>query len=165
MSAYEIALIAHSYTRWVLCVLALSVVGGSALSWRRDGAWTLRHARIHRALTGIADLQFSLGVALYIFWSPFAHAFFNDPATAMKERTLRFFGLEHPTMMLLAVALLHVGRTRAEKAQSKKDKHRAATCWTLAALLVVLSSIPWPGLRHGRPLFRKPATAASAAPG
>lgn len=154
MTVYELTLVVHSWVRWLLVVAAIVLIVRSAFAWRRGHEWTATHERAHAALVGLADLQFTLGVCLYVFWSPFAAAFISNPAVAIKEHTLRFFGLEHPTMMVLAVALLHIGRARAKRATSARDQHRVALRWTLAALLVVLTSIPWPGLRHGRPLFR-----------
>lgn len=154
MNAYAIALLAHSYVRWFLLLALLALLGACALGWRTGAPWSLKHQRLHAAVVGLADLQFTLGVLLYVFWSPVASAFFASPGTAMKEHTLRFFGLEHPTMMLIAVALLHIGRKRAQRVDDVRRKHRHATLWTLAAMLVILSSIPWPSLRHGRPLLR-----------
>lgn len=153
-TAYAFALFAHSYLRWAIVAAFIVVIGGGAVGWWRASPWFPFHERAHAALVGLADLQLTIGIVLYVFLSPVASAFFHDPAVAMKEHTLRFFGLEHPTMMFLAVALLHIGRKRTDRASTGRDKHRAATQWTLAAFVVVLSSIPWPGLRHGRPLMR-----------
>lgn len=154
MNGYVIALWLHSCVRWALLVALVVVVAASWLGLRKQDAWTQRQERWLRALVGLSELQFAIGVLLYLVWSPFAAAFMQSPGTTMKEHTIRFFGLEHPTMMIIAVALLHVGRARSKKMSERRDKHRAVFRWTLAALLVVLTSIPWPGLRHGRPLLR-----------
>lgn len=154
MNGYVTALWLHSYVRWAILLAMVVVVSTSWSALRTQSAWTQRHERWLRALVGLADLQFTIGVLLYLVWSPFAAAFMQSPGTTMKEHTIRFFGLEHPTMMIIAVALLHLGRTRSKKMTEARDKHRTVFRWTLAALLVVLTSIPWPGLRHGRPLLR-----------
>jgi len=154
LSSYAVALLAHSYLRWLVLAAMLVVIARSAVASRRGSDWATSHSRLQGALVNLADLQLTLGVCLYVFWSPLADAFMRAPAATMKEHTLRFFGLEHPTMMVLAVALLHVSRLRGKKATTSRDQHRVAMRWTLAALLVVCSSIPWPGLRHGRPLLR-----------
>lgn len=154
MNGYAIALWVHSYVRWAILIALVVVIGSATLALRKSSPWTPQHERWQRALVGLADLQFTIGVLLYLVWSPFAAAFMQAPGTLMKEHTIRFFGLEHPTMMLIAVALLHVGRTRCTKMTEGRDKHRTVLRWTLFALVVVLTSIPWPGLRHGRPLLR-----------
>lgn len=154
MTGYVIALWLHSYLRWAILIATLVVLARSWTAQRGNSDWTRTHERWQTALVGLVDLQFTVGVLLYLVWSPFAAAFMQAPGATMKEHTIRFFGLEHPTMMVIAVALLHVGRVRAKKAALASDKHRITLRWTLAFLVIVLSSIPWPGLRHGRPLLR-----------
>src|SRR5262249_9176043 len=94
-----------------------------------------------------------LGLTLYAFLSPFSHAFFADAALGMKQPALRFFGVEHIFAMLTAVVVVHIGRRRSRKAEGRL-RHRRVFVTTLAALLVILASIPWPFLRYGRPLAR-----------
>jgi hypothetical protein len=72
----------------------------------------------------------------------------------MHVRGLRFFGLEHATMMLAAVAFVHVGRARSKQVTDERLRFRRVFAWTLAALIFVLSSIPWPYFPVARPLFR-----------
>ncbi len=57
-------------------------------------------------------------------------------------------------MMLAGVALVHVGRARSRRVTDERLRFRRVFAWTLAALLVVLSSIPWPFFPVARPLFR-----------
>jgi hypothetical protein len=97
--------------------------------------------------------QFTLGVIMYFFLSPFSHAFFANVSLGYSEPTLRFFGLEHPIAMLTAVSLVHLGRERSQRATGR-DRHRSAFRWTLAAVLVFAIAIPWPFLKYGRPLLR-----------
>jgi hypothetical protein len=165
VTGYLIALWLHSYVRWALLFAMVVVVATSWLALRRQSAWTPQHERWLRVLVSLADLQFTIGVLLYLVWSPFAAAFMQSPGTAMKEHTIRFFGLEHPTMMVVAVAFLHVGRTRSKELTDARDKHRTVLRWTLFALLVLFTSIPWPGLRHGRPLLRFGTGERSTMPG
>jgi hypothetical protein len=62
--------------------------------------------------------------------------------------------VEHVTMMLAAVVLVHVGRVLARKATSPASRRmRTFVCFGLATILMVVA-IPWPGMAHGRPLFR-----------
>ncbi len=154
MTGYVIALWIHSYLRWAILIATVVVIARSWSAGRSGGEWTRGHEKWQATLVGLVDLQLTIGVLLYLVWSPFSAAFIHDPGGTMKERTIRFFGLEHPTMMVIAVALLHVARVRAKKTTVAHDKHRLTLHWTVAFLLILLSSIPWPGLRHGRPLLR-----------
>jgi hypothetical protein len=75
-------------------------------------------------------------------------------ANAIHERGLRFFGLEHVTMMIAAVAFVHVGRARSKAVTDERLRFRRVFAWTMAALIFVLSSIPWPFFPVARPLMR-----------
>jgi hypothetical protein len=149
-----IVLFAHSYMRWAVLALACAVVAATAVGASRKLAWTRVHERVHVALVGATDLQFTLGLLLYLWLSPFVRGFFADPGSAMKNPVLRFFGLEHVLAMVVAVAVLHVGRTRSKRSAEARLRHRRALVSTLIALLLFAIAVPWPFLPYGRPLVR-----------
>jgi len=152
--AHAVCLILHSWLRWLVLAAAVVVAVRAFRGWRGARAWGSSDERLHRALIGVLDLQFLLGVALYLFLSPLRRAFFSDPGAAMKVSTLRFFGLEHVVSMLLAVAILHVGRTRSKKRTDDRLRHRLVFTSTLAGFLVAFAAVPWPFSHVERPLFR-----------
>jgi len=153
-ATYPIALLVHSWVRWAVLGLLVAVV---IRAWRGRtgfGSWTPLDERLHVALVGVTDLQLLVGLWLYFGASPFTRAFLTDLGNAIHVRELRFFGLEHATIMLAAVAFVHVGRVRSKRAADPLQRHRRVFAWTLTALLFVLSSIPWPYFPVARPLFR-----------
>jgi hypothetical protein len=154
LSTYPIALFAHSWIRWVVLVCLVLVVVRTLRGWLGGHLWTPTDERLHSALVGAADLQFLLGLWLYLGASPFVRAFLANPGVEVHTRLLRFFGLEHVLMMVVAVALIHVGRATSQKATDARLRHRRTAIWTLVATLLVLSSIPWPSFPVERPLFR-----------
>ena len=127
--------------------------------------WTRRDERLHVALVASVDTQFLLGVWLLLIASPISAAFFVDMGVGMRQPLLRFFGLEHPLGMLIAVALVHIGRSRSKKAAGGPQRHKRVWTWTLAAALAMAASIPWPFMHSGRPLLRQLAAAGDLQPG
>jgi hypothetical protein len=78
----------------------------------------------------------------------------RDFGAAMREPVLRFWAVEHATVMVLAVALVHVGRVLARKTVDvDKKRKQLLICFGLAVLLILLRT-PWPGMLTARPLFR-----------
>ena len=72
----------------------------------------------------------------------------------MQSRTLRFWAVEHLTLMFVAVALAHVGRVLGKKAATPAGRRaRLLICYG-AATIAMLAGIPWPGPPYGRPLLR-----------
>jgi hypothetical protein len=109
------------------------------------------------AFVNIISLQFLVGLALYAWLSPLTPAFFADPGIGMKVPTLRFFMLDHPVSMLIAIGILHSWRSRTLRVADGRTRHKQVTISTLIALLIIVASIPWPGLTYGRELFRAPS--------
>lgn len=163
MTLHQLALIFHSYLRWIVLALLVAVAARAALGWRAGRDWRRGDERLQVTLLRAVDLQFTLGVAMAVFLSPFTRAFYTDVARGMKEPALRFFGVEHALGMLLAVAALHVGRERSRKAAAPRLRQRRVCLSALLGLLLMAGSIPWPFLRYGRPLLRVPGTAAAPA--
>jgi hypothetical protein len=151
---YLLTLLTHSYLRWLVVALLLTVSARGARGWLRCNAWSTPDERWHAALVGAVDLQFTLGLILYSVLSPYRGAFFANARVAMHDPVLRFFGIEHAFGMIVAVALVHVGRSASKRAPTARVRQRRSCLWTLSALLVVAVSIPWPGRRYGRPLLR-----------
>jgi len=154
VSLYAIVLFAHSYVRWAVLLAAGFMGVLSFVAWRKGAEWSPTHERWHKVLLSLADTQFTLGALLYVWLSPISAAFFADFRNSVHDHVLRFFGLEHVAMMVFAVAALHIGRGRSKAAPTPKLRHRRVWVSCLLFLSLAGSSIPWPGLRHGRPLFR-----------
>lgn len=151
---YRMILFGHSYLRWFVLLLAVLVFFRSLLAWRRGGEWGRTDDKLSVALVSLVDLQLLVGLGLYVFLSPVTRAFVSDAGGAMKDPLLRFFGMEHAFGMLIALVLFHIGRAKAKRAETGVRKHKLAWSFTLAALLVTVIAIPWPGLKYGRPLLR-----------
>jgi len=100
------------------------------------------------------DLQMLLGLLLYLALSPITTGALQNMSGAMQNAQVRFWVVEHPAPMLLAVILAHVGRVLARKAPSASAKRtRLLICFGLATALILLG-MPWPGTLNERPLFR-----------
>ena len=67
----------------------------------------------------------------------------------MKNSYQRFFFLEHPVGMLIAIILLHIGKAQGRKAISDRAKHKRTLIFYFLALLIILATIPWPFLAKG----------------
>jgi mono/diheme cytochrome c family protein len=154
---YEISLLLHSYTRWLV---VLAMLGALLLAWhgllrrRQWGKWDTRFAA---AFAILVTIQFVWGVLLYFTPDGLAQVAVRDMRASMRVRELRFFGLEHPLQMVIALALVHLGWTRARKAPEARLKFRwEAGAFTVATLLILIA-IPW-----WRPLLRLPASATTA---
>lgn len=133
----------HDALRW-LVLLSLVVTLVKYLSgWLGNQPWKKTDNILGIVFTSLMDLQLLTGLVLYFFLSPVTKLAMSDFGAAMKNADLRFYAVEHFTMMLIAVVLVHIGRAKSKKAKTNSAKFKTATIFFLIALVVMLAAIPW----------------------
>jgi hypothetical protein len=153
---YSAALTAHSWVRWLVLAAAVyaivRAIGGA--SQRR--AWDAADDRAGQWFIMAVNLQFLLGLLLYLVLSPFTWRVAQELGMggAMRDAGVRFWLVEHAFGMLIGTAFAHIGRARVRKAVDAARKHRVAMTFFILALLAFLVSTPWPGMPNGRPFVR-----------
>jgi hypothetical protein len=151
---YSALLLIHNLLRWVVLLLAILVVVRAVLGVTGRREWAAADQAGGQWFGRMLDLQMLLGLVLYIFLSPFTREAFGDFGAAMRNPPLRFFAVEHLIGMIIAVALAHIGTARVKKAKDAAQRHKNALLFYALALVIMLLSIPWPGMPAGRPLLR-----------
>jgi hypothetical protein len=91
----------------------------------------------------VLDLQFAIGLALYVVFSPLTRQGFDDFGAAMRDAPIRYFLLEHPLIMLLAVVAAHVGAVKIRRAASDAERFQRASIWLGLSLAALAGFIPW----------------------
>jgi mono/diheme cytochrome c family protein len=146
---YSILLFLHSYIRLLVFFALIWAVFRTWEGIVRKREWNKWDDRASALFAGAFSLQFVLGVLLYLQPAGMAQAGLQDLSAAMKVRELRFFSLEHPIQMTIALAFVHLGRARSRKATVTALKFRwAAICFSLATIAVLTALPRW------RPFFR-----------
>lgn len=143
----------HNVFRWVVLVMGVLLVVRSILGWLKKRDYQERDKKLTIIFSGVYDLQILLGIILF-FTKGWGGVLMNAPAEVMKTAALRFFAVEHWTLMIVAAVLIHIGSAQVKKATESIKKYKRATIWFTIALLLTLASIPWPGMSAARPLFR-----------
>lgn len=133
----------HDGLRWLLLLAFLITVIKYMAGWLGDHAWKKVDNILGIVLTSLMDLQLLTGLVLYFFLSPVTKVAFSDFGGAMKNPDLRFYAVEHLTMMLVAIVLVHVGRAKSKKAVFDRSKFKLGAIFFLIALVVLLAGIPW----------------------
>jgi len=150
---YALVLVLHSWNRWLVLLSAIAtlVVAVRNLSTGRE--WTRPNQRLLLLFISALDLQGLLGLLLYFVLSPIIPKTSSEFKAAMHVGVLRFFAIEHITMMLLALIAAHVTSVYVKKASSARARQRRAIGGVGLTLLLILSAIPWPWVAAARPLF------------
>ena len=100
------------------------------------------------------DLQLLTGLLLYGLFSPMTRAAFLDFAGAMGDAVVRYWAVEHASLMLVAVVLVHMARILVRRNRSDRSRHIVTVVLVGAALVAVAVGMPWPFIASvGRPLL------------
>lgn len=139
---YLTVLTIHSYWRWIVLasLVAATVTGLRGLVARRPFAPTGR--AVCRLAIVVVDVQLLLGLCLYAV-SPLVRSAWANMAGAIEQHELRFFSVEHLTVMTLAVVAAHVGSWRARRARADRFAYLYMTGWFATSLACVLIGVPW----------------------
>ena len=139
----DFILIIHSLFRWLVLAVLLYAVIRALLGFTGNKNWTQTDRKTGLFLMIFADMQLLLGLILYFFTSGKGLKVFqnSDMGTVMKE--LRYFAVEHPLMMILAIVFIHIGKKRSWAASESKIQHKNALIFYGLALIFILSRVPW----------------------
>ena len=140
---YSAVLSIHNIIRWIALILGILAAVRAYLGWFGNREWTVKDRKIGSYFTIAMDVQLLLGLLLYIFLSPTTRTAFQDFGAAMQVGDLRFFALEHPFFMVLAVVFAHLGSILSRKAEQTNAKFRWAAIWFSLSVLAVLLGMPW----------------------
>ena len=151
---YSAALTLHSALRWVVLLIGLLVVARACAGWTGQRPWTPADNRASLWFTIALEIQLLAGLLLYFVLSPLTQMALENIAATMRNPSLRFWSVEHPFGMVVALVLAHVGRVRIRKATTDAGRHEVAAIVFAIAMVVILLSSPWPGTPNARPWFR-----------
>jgi hypothetical protein len=151
--AYGLVLAAHSTLRWVVLVAGLVAAVASWAARFGVKSWTDTTTSAGRVFAVAMDLQLVVGLVLYVVLSPTVAAGLGDMSGAMGDAQHRFWMVEHPAAMILALVLAHVGAAKSRRAVRAEDGPGPSAWYFTLALLLVVAVLPWPFLTYGRPLM------------
>ncbi len=143
INAYTLILHLHSVIRWVVLILAIIVTLKSLMGVFGNPVYAKLDNILSASYVGLMDLMLLLGLVLYVFLSPITQSAFNDFGAAMGNAAVRFWAVEHITIMIIAVALAHIGRSKAKKNPDVKKKYKFQAIFFGISLLVMLAGMPW----------------------
>jgi len=151
---YPAVLWLHSLFRWLVVIAGLVAVARGVRGWTGRRRWTAADDLSGLLFTIGLDVELLFGLLLYGGLSPFTAQAFSDMGAAMGDTVLRFWAVEHPFGMLVAISVAHVARVKVRRAAGDSGRFRLAALLFGFALLAILVSIPWPWMPVARPLIR-----------
>ena len=140
---YNFFLHAHSGLRWLVLLLAVVVIIKSLIGLFGGGAYKKLDNILAASFVGTMHLQLLIGLILYIFLSPITTSAFSNVSEAMSNPAIRYWFVEHITVMILAVVAAQVGRSISKKSDDSLVKFRFQTIFFTIAFFLMMTRIPW----------------------
>jgi hypothetical protein len=133
----------HSYWAYlVLAVLLLAVLKAIAgLVSKKEYDPTMFRVGLFTLI--VSHIQLLIGIVLYFtserlsLWSDLGIG------EVMKTAVHRLYLVEHPTVNILAVALITIGYSKHKKKRLSAPKYKTLAVFYTIALILILSRIPW----------------------
>jgi len=130
----------HTLLRYFVLLALVAVVVISLYKWLGKKPYTNLDNKLSLYLFIFTHLQLVVGLILY-FISP--NVKFNE--FTMKDSTLRYWTVEHISLMLVAIILITLARTGARKITSDTLRHKRLFIYNAVALLLIVVSIAMSG--------------------
>lgn len=127
----------HNLLRWIILILLVINIVKNYANARKP--FTKRDEKLGFWLMMCAHTTLIFGVAMWIMWA----LQYLPSAGLMQIEFLRNKYVEHPVAMILAVALVTIGKMITKKNISDEQKHKRSAHLYLLALIIILSMIPW----------------------
>ena len=136
---YNIIQHSHSGIMWLVVVmLTLSVIFSLIKLIKKEETASAHWYKFFFYTKWLMYIQALLGITL-MFISPLVH--FGEGF--MKNEELRFYGMEHPLMMLIAIGLVSIGLFKSKKKATAVKKNKTIFIYYAIALVVMMFMIPW----------------------
>jgi heme A synthase len=127
---------AHSGFRWLALILIIMTIIKAFKGIKNAEDYTAKNKMLALGTLIVFHLQFLIGFSLYFTGSKTKFFDMSQP--------YRFFTLEHPIMMIIAIILVTLGYSKAKKETYPSKKFRKILIYYTVALFIVIIAIPWP---------------------
>jgi len=145
----------HSFLRWIILLLLVIAILMSLSGMTGKKPFSAGQKKTGLFLMIAAHTELLVGLYQWIA-GPWGVKNLSNMGmgAAMKDHVARFYGVEHLVAMIIAIALITIGRGVSKKSIPDTVKQKKTFWFFLVALVIILVSIPWP-FREGiaRPWF------------
>lgn len=138
----------HSGWRWILLLFLVFALINSWTKWRGNKSFTAQDLKMNLYAMSAAHLQLIVGLVLYFMSSKVQFV-----SGMMKDKVMRFYAVEHITLMLIAVILITIGYAKSKRALTDTNRFKLGFYYFLGALILIFLGIPWPWQELGGSWF------------
>lgn len=140
----EVVQFIHSYWAYLVLLVLVLATFNALIKFFGNKEFDPKDFRISLFALITMHIQLLIGIILYFlkdYFSVIENA--GGMGVVMKNDSLRKLIVEHPTTMIIAVALVTIGYSKHKKKLVSKPKFKMLAIFYTIALALVLYMIPW----------------------
>lgn len=133
----------HSYWAIIVLLVLLIAFANALIAFIKKRSYKDLDMRIARFTLIVMHFQLLFGLGVYFVSTYYKSAKAVGMGAAMRDSSTRFYIMEHPLVMILAIVLVTVGFVKHKKQPISLARFKTLSIYYALALLLVLSRIPW----------------------
>ncbi len=114
----------HNLLRWGVLIFGFWAIAKAFLGWQGKKSFTSADNKAGLLFTLFVHLQTLVGLFMYFVTSSITKTAMQDFGGAMKNSELRYWAVEHMSVLLIAVVLITIGRSNSKRASTDILKHK-----------------------------------------
>lgn len=135
---YSILVHSHSGLRWIVLGLLLFTIINAFIKKKKGANFGPKDKLLNILTLSAVHLQIVIGLVLY-----FAEERYKG-FSEMGNKILRFYAIEHLSIMVIAAVLITIGHSKIKKIEDHSSKFKKTRNYFAIVLLIILAGIPWP---------------------
>lgn len=140
----EILRHAHSGLRWLVLISLLLAIINTVGKTNGSKPFTAKDKRIALIALIFTHIQLIIGLILYFISPKVVFA-----GSSMGDSVLRFFLVEHISLMLAGIILITIGYSKSKRALTDAKRFKHILIFYTIGLILILAGIPWPFQNYG----------------
>jgi hypothetical protein len=133
----------HSYWAYLVLLILIVTLVNAIIGFTSKKEFKDKDLRLGLFTLILSHVQLLIGLGWY-FMSPIYKTMkVTGMGPMMKNAQTRLLAVEHPVTMILAIVLITIGWSKHKKQENDTAKFKTFVIFYGAALLLILSRIPW----------------------
>jgi len=133
----------HSYWAYLVLLILIVTVVNAIIGFTSKKEFKDKDLRLGLFTLIVSHIQLLLGLGLYFMSPMYKMMKVSGFGAVMKNAQERLVLVEHPIVMILAIALITIGWSKHKKQTNDTAKFKTFVVFYGIALLLILSRIPW----------------------
>ena len=136
----EIIKFLHSYWAYLTLLMIILASANSVIGLMGKKEFGAKDFRVALFALIVTHIQLVLGIVLLLVVNDFSDLGMGE---LMKSEALRMKNVEHPMLMIIAIALLTIGYSKHKAIRTSSSKFKILAITYSLALVAMLAMIPW----------------------